>query len=342
MNPKLLLCLVLVLGMGAANGQNLPRDKIPHQVLAFYYPWYSVDRSGTHGRHWGVIHAAAHETSATAHYPARGVYSSMDPAVVKSQIELAQSNGITGFIVSWWGRQSKQTRKDASVPLMLQCAEQEHFTISVYWEQAPGSGAKRSARAVDDLVYLVTHFGTNDAFLKVGGKPVIFVYERVLSQIPKASWSDIPGIARAKAGPFLLIADKYTYANAYYFPGLHRYNISWALVNKTPDEIRAWAAQYDGNGVKLAREYHRISCVTVIPGYNDTKLRKPGRLAGRQEGQVYRALWEEAIKAKPDWVVIVSWNEWLEGTEIEPSVEYGDKYLKLTAGYAGRFLQDKP
>jgi hypothetical protein len=113
-------------------------------------------------------------------------------------------------------------------------------------------------------------------------------------------------------------------------------------VGKTAVELHAWAAQYDGDAVKLARQYHRISCVTVVPGYNDTKMRKPGRNVERKDGTVYRALWEEAIKAKPDWVVIVSWNEWLEGTEIEPSVEDGDEYLKLTAEYAGRFLGAKP
>jgi len=36
-----------------------------------------------------------------------------------------------------------------------------------------------------------------------------------------------------------------------------------------------------------------------------------------------------AIKADPDWVLITSWNEWHEGSEIEPSWEDGDAYLKL-------------
>ena len=342
MKPKLILCLALALGAGVAYGQTQPRGEIPREVLAFYYPWYSVDRSGTNGMHWGIINAAAHDAGATVHYPARGVYNSMDPALVKSHIELAKSNGITGFVVSWFGQKSKQERNDASIPLLLKCANEEHFKISLYWETAPGSGAERNARAVDDLVYLVTQFGTNDAFLKVGGKPVIFIYERVESQIPKAAWPGILAEARKKAGPFLLIADKYEDANARLFDGVHRYNISWALVGKTAVELHAWAAQYDGDALKLAQQYHRISCVTVIPGYNDTKMRKPGRNVERKDGTVYRALWEEAIKAKPDWVVIVSWNEWLEGTEIEPSVEDGDEYLKLTAGYAGRFLGAKP
>jgi hypothetical protein len=60
------------------------------------------------------------------------------------------------------------------------------------------------------------------------------------------------------------------------------------------------------------------------------------------DGQTYRTLWEEAVKANPDWIVITSWNEWPEGTEIEPSVEFGDKYLRITEEYAKPFLKMPP
>jgi hypothetical protein len=62
----------------------------------------------------------------------------------------------------------------------------------------------------------------------------------------------------------------------------------------------------------------------------------------RLDGQTYRTLWEEAIKAEPDWIFVKSWNEWPEGTEIEPSLELGDNYLKITAEYSERFLNTAP
>jgi glycoprotein endo-alpha-1,2-mannosidase len=337
-NPKLTVCLALVSSLLAwsAVAQNTPHSgTIPHEVLAFYYPWYGLSDQGDHGNHWGRIQAAKHETANTLQFPAMGAYSSYNRAVVDSHIDLAKSNGITGFIASWWGQKSYE---DHGVSVALQSAEQKKFKISVFWEKEPGKGPEQITHAVDDLVYLVAHFGTNSAFLKVGGKPVIFVYERVLAEIPRNSWPTIIAEARAKAGPFLLIADEYNETNARVFDGLCRYNISWAPVHKSLDGLRAWAVKYDGDGVKLARQYHRISCATVIPGYDDTKVRKPGRIVDRQDGQIYRVLWEEAIKSQPDWVVITSWNEWHEGTEIEPSFEDGDKYLKLTAEYARRFL----
>ena len=42
----------------------------------------------------------------------------------------------------------------------------------------------------------------------------------------------------------------------------------------------------------------------------------------RWGGETYRVLWREAIAAAPDYVLITSWNEWHEGSELEPSVEY--------------------
>jgi len=94
--------------------------------------------------------------------------------------------------------------------------------------------------------------------------------------------------------------------------------------------------------VDLARQRGRISCVTVIPGSDQRRAYKYDWQTDRLEGQTYRTLWEEALKAKPDWVIITSWNEWPEGTEIEPSLELGDKYLQITAEYSKRFLNSAP
>ena len=85
----------------------------------------------------------------------------------------------------------------------------------------------------------------------------------------------------------------------------------------------------------------KIVCATIIPGYDDHKLgrKEPRPITARHDGQTYRAMWEQAIAVNPDWVLITSFNEWHEGSEIEPSVPDGDTYLKLTKEYAPRFLK---
>lgn len=73
---------------------------------------------------------------------------------------------------------------------------------------------------------------------------------------------------------------------------------------------------------------------TVTCGYDDSKIRVPGRTTDRQDGARYRQSWEQALAGDPDLVVINTWNEWAESTNIEPSVEFGYKYLELTLTYS--------
>jgi hypothetical protein len=40
---------------------------------------------------------------------------------------------------------------------------------------------------------------------------------------------------------------------------------------------------------------------------------------GRRDGATYDALWKAAIRARPDGITITSFNEWGEGTQIEPA-----------------------
>ncbi len=43
------------------------------------------------------------------------------------------------------------------------------------------------------------------------------------------------------------------------------------------------------------------------------------------------------MNPRPDWVLITTFNEWHEGSEIEPSVEYGSLFITLTNEYATQF-----
>lgn len=314
-------------------------SEVPHEVLAFYYPWYGTPER--HGKwvHWDRVDAANHDIASARHYPEKGAYDSYDPDIIDWHINLAKSNGITGFIASWWGR---GTFENGALPIILERAEKKNFKVSVYWETAPGKGEAQTDRAVRDLVFLISNFGTNRSFLKVDGKPVIFAYGRVMGEVPMASWPEIISQARAQAGDFLLIADGYRAGYTRYFDGLHTYNICGEVAGKSGNALRQFAADSFADAVKLARSCNRISCLTIIPGYDDTKIRHPGLKADRADGETYRILWDEAIRANPDWILITSWNEWHEGSEIEPSFEDGDKYIKITGQFAPRFRDSAP
>jgi uncharacterized protein (TIGR03437 family) len=74
--------------------------------------------------------------------------------------------------------------------------------------------------------------------------------------------------------------------------------------------------------------------LSVRPGYDDKKIRSPGLLTPRENGAYYRRSWEAALANNPDAVLITSWNEWPEATNIEPTVEFGYQYAELTLTYS--------
>ncbi|MBV9816520.1 MAG: glycoside hydrolase family 99-like domain-containing protein, partial [Alphaproteobacteria bacterium] len=123
------------------------------------------------------------------------------------------------------------------------------------------------------------------------------------------------------------------------FDGASTYNITGQTQHKSPPEIRDWAHAAYPKMVAAAAP-GKISTVTIIPGYDDRKTgRPPPRpVTDRWGGETYRVLWQEAIAAAPDYVLITSWNEWHEGSELEPSVEYGSRILDETAAFSRAFL----
>jgi len=82
---------------------------------------------------------------------------------------------------------------------------------------------------------------------------------------------------------------------------------------------------------------------TVMPGYNDLRTgRGNAFVVDREGGAYYERSWQAAIGSAPDWIVINSFNEWPEGTYIEPSQAFGGKFLELTAKWAGVFHSAAP
>jgi glycoprotein endo-alpha-1,2-mannosidase len=311
---------------------------ITRQVLAFYYGWWGTPRISGEWRHWTDVDPAHRRIENTADFPSSGAYDSHDPAIVDRQTEMARSAGITGFIVSWWGRGSFE---DHGMSLLLDTAACHGLVVSAYYEKIAGAdAASRIASASADFDYLLTRYSTHPAWLRAGGSPVLFIFGRALHQLSPAEWQTVLKQVRHDNPDGATVIVHSTDAKLVsLFDGASTYNITGQTQHKTPAEIRDWSHAAYPKMVAAAGP-GKISTVTVIPGYDDTKLdRPPPRpVTERWGGETYRVLWEEAVAAHPDYVLITSWNEWHEGSEIEPSVEYGSLFLDETARFAGPFV----
>jgi hypothetical protein len=318
-----------------------PEVVVPREVLAFYYGWWGTPAVSGRWRHWEGVQPGSTVIASTLHYPEGGPYDSHDPAVVERQAAQAERAGITGFIYSWWGRGQFE---DDGVQLLLDAAARHHLKVSIYLETVRGrSAAERQAEAAEDLGYILSRYAAHPAWLSVAGRPVIFIYNKAFQLAGNWNWSAIRREAEVgvAARPLLFIDWRNPQVLAE-FDGIHRYDVTHDVGGVPLARLPAAAAASDADQVAMAGG--RIACVTILPGHDVGKARRrPDPYAtDRDSGEPYRVLWQQAIQADPDWVLIVSWNEWHEGSEIEPSVEFGDRELRTTSTYARQFLALPP
>ena len=84
----------------------------------------------------------------------------------------------------------------------------------------------------------------------------------------------------------------------------------------------------------------KIFCATISPGYDDSKSKRDKHYRIDRFGiQTMTALGQAALRRHPDWVMVSTFNEWHEGTEIGPSKGFGFRYIDAKRAFAARFLK---
>jgi hypothetical protein len=71
---------------------------------------------------------------------------------------------------------------------------------------------------------------------------------------------------------------------------------------------------------------------SVGPGYDAQPATGDVRIKARDDGATYDCMWRAALAAHADIVTITSYNEWSEGTQIEPA-GHGGRYESYEGAY---------
>ncbi len=310
------LLVIGLLGLGLLPGPGRPSTvwaEPERLVLAFYYAWYDQ-------KTW--------QSDKVPDVPLTPYTSANRNAMVR-QIDQAKGAGIDAFVLNWWGT-GNQT--EANLRVLLDIAAEKGFRVAVDFDlNSPFMGGVGSY--TDNLRHLHAVHTAHSAYLRSQGRPVVFFFN--VTRLPVPAWQNL----RQQVDPdrkALWIAEGTDLSYQSVFDGHHLYSITWP--NRIPPSrtLTQW-----GNRVRKYNQEHGASnlwIATVMPGYDDRKARPGGGFArSRDGGDYYRQCWQAAIASKPHWVIINSFNEWPEGSYIEPSQAYGTLYLDLTREWAARF-----
>jgi hypothetical protein len=352
-----------------ASGFDLATQRL---VLTTYIDtWANPNASGYWARwNWDACNVSHDPNSvlpdgkrdiASVYYPLIGPYDSGDDSVIEYHMRLAQASGIDVFVVDWYGTKNfydfpQQNRKFMN---MMRIAERVNFGIAVDYDATkfyvgePGQSISKvlipnkseALQAIhDDIAYIIEKFGGSPAYLKFDGKPVIFAFSNYDLQ-PK-TWGDIFESLR-KQGLDAFYVDMQGNTNYYpYFRGFFPWIWADAIANGKINSV-----SYINEAARRLAEFAQGRSISlglgVWPGFDDSAVGgwcyDRGILKiGRMSGALYNQTWKTALRSAPAWIFIITFNDWSEGTIIEPSLEFGYQYLYATAYFAGQLKKQLP
>ncbi|GLW10243.1 hypothetical protein Misp01_53710 [Microtetraspora sp. NBRC 13810] len=271
-------------------------------VHAFYYPWYgSPARNGT-WRHWQQGGQNPPEDVGADLYPTLGAYDSGDTAVLAQHMKWLKQAGAGVLVYSWWGRGSYEDNLTRGV---MDAAAAEG--IKVAWHIEPYTG-RTGASVVADINYINQTYGGHPAFYRAadrGNRPAYYVFE----SLRITDWSALSQVNQNN----IILAQTTDTSKIAGFSGMYTY-----------DGIAGATAPGWKNAGDYAKANNLVWSPSVAPGYIDDRA-VPGNTTptlGRDNGAAYDRQWNNALNPAtgglPTWVSITSFNEWHEGSPIEP------------------------
>jgi hypothetical protein len=282
-------------GESVASERQALQKSDPRKIYVHLMPWFE-----TPGFHWDMV---------GRHYnPQIGPYHSGDSKVIEYQLLLMKYAGIDGVIVDWPGRSTMYpdlpVNAENADQLIAQTAKFGMEFAVCFEDQYAGDAND----AINSMHWVKDHYFNQPNHIKVNGQPALFVFGP-----QKLGAGDWPGVLAA------------TGADPAFFTLWYNDKAGGAR-----DGTFGWIYSDGVTGVK--NYYDRADQGTkvpiVYPGFNAAYANgAPGwSVPYDASGDTFTTLWNMS-KGVGQLVQLATWNDYTEGTMIEPSNEFGYKYL---------------
>lgn len=312
----------------------------PYEVGVYYFPgWQTASQ-------WQPIYAFPERR------PALGWYREGDPEVADWQIKWAVEHGITFFVYDWYWDRGQRQLEHALHQGYFNARYRSLLKFCLLWanHNPPGSSSLEDCRAVTR--YWIQHYFRRPEHLTVGGQPVVLIFspDRLRADLGSAGARAALEAMRAECrqaglkglrliacvgdlgGARQAAQEGYDAVTAYNWPHLGMSGQgNWA----------PFAALIDGyhRQWEHLRQHSPVPLWPVPvsggwdsrPWHGEANLVRFGRTPALFRQHLLAAkqfLAQTAPGPFPNnWLLIEAWNEWGEGSYIEPHQEFGFGYL---------------
>lgn len=287
-----------------------------------------------------------------AFYPDLGLYDCLDVGVLAQQARWAAQAALDGLI---WGytvvgednaerhKPQADTLYDRSLRLMLDVIGRDSLPLacSILYDCFCWYAYSRE-RIVQELAYIVTTYLGHAHMLHFDGRLVVFVYSALMKHTVD-DWiavCEMLETAGLRDKLFLVAGEIWVYKPDFHRPGLfdgfgaYNQGVDFLTPEGMTDLAMTLKTMAEENGAPFWN-------APVQAGFDGRAWHHPGRVVARGLGELYESLWQAVIETAPPMVTVCSFNEWGEGTQIEPAQEYGELYLELTRKWANTYREQQ-
>lgn len=279
-----------------ADETSAPVPSHASEVSVFYYPWYATPDHDGHWSHWEQNGRTPPESLGASFYPLNGLYSSTDTGTIEAQMQQIAAAGIDTVVSSWWGQGSYE---DSALAIIVQAAKSVNLNVAVHIEPYKG----RNDRSLQKDVLYLRSKGIRDFYIYQTQN----ISPAVIRSIADAFGDDrffgeTANQSSVRNGTFI------QWASDAHFNGIYTY------------DPRGFTPIDFGSICERARAAHLLCLPSIGPGWDATRATKIPGVVNRDDGSTYDRYWQGAIDAHADIITITSYNEWHEGTQIEPAI----------------------
>jgi hypothetical protein len=298
-------------------------------VMAHYMPWYeSKPVSGRWGWHWTMNgfnpderDADGKQQLASAFRPLIGAYDSSDPDLLECHTLQMKMAGIDGVFIDWYGTQALHdyAMLHINTQRMIDACSAAGLMFSILMEdqmvpQLLKAGiCSADNYAISALDWLKSEWFKLPGYLHWNGRPVLLLFGPQFYD--DAAMNRLFGEDIAL---FTLLGKRGAAVGAFGWPAPQvGEKKSWIELQLFYERAKSW-------GVSIAPAYPRFQDIYKLggvgPGYGEI---------GDHDGETLRKSFSLAVASGTPFIQLASWNDWGEGTQIEPSEEFGYRDLDL-------------
>ncbi|MDQ2799830.1 MAG: glycoside hydrolase family 71/99-like protein [Armatimonadota bacterium] len=318
----------------------------PRFLMAHYMPWFQAKpTSADWGWHWTMGHyhpdtvTQGRREAASKYYPLMGLYDSSDPDALDCQVLLMKLAGIDGVLIDWYGTDDYLDfgQNHRNTLQMIRAVKKAGLRFAIVYEDQtvpkliaghiiPETDAVSHGKQM--LAWMQAHWFSDPAYLTLNGRPVFLVFGN--GYYSSAQWTQIfAGLPQ----PPLYFTEEYRREPAVG-------GFAWPQPSGGTDgSFRALDQFYTRSAPwpqAMPAAWPRFDDIYAQAGVHDSW----GHIDDR-DGQTYAETLERALKSDASVIQLVTWNDWGEGTQIEPSVEFGYRDLETTQRERRRYLDPK-